>query len=71
MGGKVKKNKGNIQKTMNNAVAIMRMCTYHGLIFIKGIGAHVKNTVSSKKDFRPQTSERAPISGALRNDNKP
>lgn len=47
------------------------MCTYHGLIFIKGIGAHVKNTVSSKKDFRPQTSERAPISGALRNDNKP
>lgn len=47
------------------------MCTYHGLIFIKGIGAHVKNTVSSKKDFRPQTSERAPIRGALRKDNKP
>lgn len=45
--------------------------TYHGLIFINGIGAHVKNTVSSKKDFRPQTSERAPMSGALRKESRP
>lgn len=46
-------------------------CTYHGLIFISGMGAHVKKTVSSKKDFRPHTSDSAPISGALRNDNRP
>lgn len=45
--------------------------TYHGLIFMSGIGAHVKNTVSSKKDFLPQTSDNAPIKGALRKDNKP
>lgn len=44
---------------------------HHGLIFISGIGAQVKNTVSSRKDFRPHTSDRAPMSGALRNDNKP
>lgn len=46
-------------------------CTNHGLIFISGIGAQVKNTVSSRKDFRPHTSDRAPMSGALRNDSKP
>lgn len=45
--------------------------TYHGLIFISGMGAHVKKTVSSKKDLRPQTSDRAPMRGALRNDNRP
>lgn len=49
----------------------MKQFTNHGLIFISGIGAQVKNTVSSKKDFRPHTSDRAPMSGALRNDNKP
>jgi len=27
------------------------------LIFIRGIGQQVKNTVTSRKDFRPQTSE--------------
>lgn len=46
-------------------------CTHHGLIFISGMGAHVKKTVSSKKDLRPHTSDNAPISGALRNDNRP
>lgn len=51
--------------------ANFEMATNHGLIFISGIGAQVKNTVSSKKDFRPQTSDRAPINGALRKDNKP
>lgn len=45
--------------------------TYHGLIFISGMGAHVKKTVSSKKDLRPQTSDSAPMRGALRNDNRP
>lgn len=45
--------------------------SYHGLIFISGMGAHVKKTVSSKKDLRPQTSDNAPIRGALRNDNRP
>lgn len=31
----------------------------------------MKKTVSSKKDLRPQTSDNAPIRGALRNDNRP
>lgn len=44
---------------------------YHGLIFMRGMGAQVKNTVSSRKDFRPHTSDRAPINGALRKDNRP
>lgn len=48
-----------------------RNITNHGLIFIKGIGAHVKNTVSKRKDFLPHTSDRAPIRGALRNDSRP
>lgn len=46
-------------------------CTHHGLIFINGMGAHVKKTVSSRKDLRPHTSDSAPISGALRKDNRP
>lgn len=44
---------------------------HHGLIFISGMGAHVKKTVSSRKDLRPQTSDKAPMRGALRNDSKP
>lgn len=35
------------------------------------MGAQVKKTVSSRKDLRPHTSDNAPISGALRNDNRP
>ena len=31
----------------------------------------VKPTVSNKNDFLPQTSDKAPISGALKNDNNP
>lgn len=54
-----------------NGKSSVKAFTNHGLIFISGIGAQVKNTVSSKKDFRPHTSDRAPMSGALRNDNKP
>jgi len=54
-----------------NGKSSVKEFTNHGLIFISGIGAQVKNTVSSKKDFRPHTSDRAPMSGALRNDNKP
>lgn len=49
----------------------VRFFTHHGLIFMRGMGAHVKKTVSSKKDLRPQTSDSAPIRGALRNDNRP
>lgn len=45
--------------------------TYHGLIRINGIGTQVKKTVRRRKDFLPQASERAPISGALRKDKKP
>ena len=36
-----------------------------------GIGTHVKKTVTSKKNFLPQMSERAPTSGAARNDRMP
>lgn len=35
------------------------------------MGAHVKKTVSSRKDLRPQTSDRAPMRGALRKDSRP
>lgn len=45
--------------------------TYIGLNFINGIGKQVKKTVISKKNFRPQRSDRAPINGALKNDKKP
>ena len=42
-----------------------------GLIFINGIGAQVKNTVTNKKNLRPQISDNAPTNGAARNDNMP
>lgn len=45
--------------------------THQVLIVINGIGAHVKNTVIRRKNFRPQTSDKAPINGALRNDKIP
>lgn len=45
--------------------------THHGLIFIRGMGAQVKNTVKRRNDFLPQTSERAPMRGALRKDSRP
>lgn len=35
------------------------------------MGAHVKKTVINRKNLRPQTSDNAPTSGALRNDNMP
>lgn len=38
---------------------------------IKGIGIQVKNTVNNKNNFRPQTSDKAPIKGALKNDRIP
>lgn len=44
---------------------------HHVFIVISGIGAHVKNTVMSKKNFLPHMSERAPMRGALRNDKMP
>ena len=36
-----------------------------------GMGAHVKKTASSRKDLRPQASEREPISGAERKERIP
>lgn len=45
--------------------------TYIGLIFISGIGQHVKSTVTNRNDFRPHTSEYAPRSGELKNVSKP
>lgn len=44
---------------------------HHVFIVISGMGAQVKNTVISRKNFRPHISERAPIRGALRNENIP
>lgn len=41
------------------------------MIDIRGIGAQVKNTVISRKNFLPHTSDSAPISGALRKDSMP
>lgn len=35
------------------------------------MGAQVKNTVISRKNFRPHTSDNAPMSGALRNERIP
>jgi hypothetical protein len=42
-----------------------------GLIFIRGIGAQVKETVMRRKGFLPNVSDSAPTNGALRKDNKP
>ena len=44
---------------------------HHGLIFMKGMGAQVKNTVTRRKNLRPQMSERAPTRGAERKERKP
>lgn len=44
---------------------------YHGLSLIRGMGAQVKNTVTNRNDRLPHTSDRAPINGALINDNRP
>lgn len=49
----------------------MKITTHHELMDISGMGAHVKNTVISRKNFRPHTSDNAPTSGALKNDNMP
>lgn len=47
------------------------LVTHHVLIFMKGMGRHVKKTVMKRKNLRPHRSDNAPISGALRNDNRP
>lgn len=47
------------------------LSTNHVLMVINGIGAHVKNTVIRRKNFRPHTSDSAPINGALKNDRIP
>lgn len=38
---------------------------------MNGMGRHVKNTVMNRKNLRPHRSDKAPIRGALRKDNKP
>lgn len=45
--------------------------THQTLRCMRGMGAQVNVTVSKRNGFRPQTSDRAPISGALRKDNIP
>ena len=45
--------------------------TDQGLILISGIGAQVKVTVSNRNGFLPQTSDKAPINGALKKDKIP
>ena len=48
------------------------MAKYHQLlIFMSGMGAHVKKTVINRKNFLPQMSDRAPISGAERKESRP
>jgi len=44
---------------------------HHVFIWIKGIGAQVKNTVTTRKNFLPHTSDKAPTSGALRKESNP
>jgi hypothetical protein len=44
---------------------------HHVLICMRGMGAHVKKTVRMRNNFRPHTSDNAPINGALKNDRKP
>lgn len=48
-----------------------RLSTHHGLITIRGIGKQVKKTVPRRKGFLPHTSDRAPMSGALRKESRP
>jgi hypothetical protein len=48
-----------------------RIFSYQGLNLNNGIGTQVNPTVSNKNDFLPQTSDKAPISGALKNDKNP
>lgn len=45
--------------------------TYNGHNRMRGIGMHVNVTVMMRNGFRPQLSDNAPMSGALRNDNSP
>ena len=45
--------------------------TYHGENRMSGIGAQVNVTVRSRNGLRPQTSDKAPIRGALRKDKIP
>ena len=42
-----------------------------GLSFSNGSGADAQLTVSMRNGFRPHTSDRAPTSGAQRNDSNP
>ena len=57
--------------TALNNVLTIKLKTYHGLNLRSGIGIQVKKTVTRRKDLRPQTSDRAPINGALRKDSIP
>lgn len=48
-----------------------RLSTHHGLTVIRGMGKQVKKTVPRRKGFLPHTSDRAPMSGALRKESRP
>lgn len=48
-----------------------RLSTHHGLTVSRGIGKQVKKTVPRRKGFLPHTSDRAPMSGALRKESRP
>lgn len=63
-------------RTTENVTAkipeILTIVKYHQwLSFMKGMGEQVKVTVSRRNGLRPNTSDIAPISGALRNERNP
>merc|ERR1719460_2040813 len=59
-------------KVTANTPEIDSMAKYHQwLIFMRGMGAQVKKTVTRRKNFLPQISLRAPIRGADKKDRSP
>lgn len=58
-------------KDARGAGDTLSMMCYQGLSRISGMGAHVKKTVTKRKERLPHTSDRAPIRGADMNDSRP
>jgi hypothetical protein len=55
-----------------NRPLMLIMAKYHiGLMRMSGMGKHVKKTVMRRKILRPNTSDKAPMRGALKNDKIP
>lgn len=63
--------KTTLNVTANTPEILIIAKNQNVLIVIRGIGKQVKKTVMSKNNFLPHTSDRAPTSGALRNDKIP